>query len=372
MASVSKRRTAKGDRWDVRFRDPSGKQRCETWATAADARRRAAELEVQLVRGDWIDPTGADLIVVELWDRYVASIRPTLSASTIAWLDAARLALGALGERPIGEVTRDEVRAWVDSMTAKAKPGAEALKAKPATVRPRLARLRAAFAFGIAEGLIRTNPTDGVRPPKPAEADPVFLTAVEVARLAEAVDQRYRGWVLVACWCGLRFSELAGLRWSDVDLDRATITVRSQAARTPTGAVERRATKTAKSKRTIVMPRVVVERLVVERPAHVDRETLVFPAPDGGFLNGPTFIRRFFRPAATTIGRPELTPHHCRHTAASLAIASGATVTEVMQLLGHTTPRLTLGLYGHLMPEAGHTLAARLDALAAGAVEQRD
>lgn len=59
-------------------------------------------------------------------------------------------------------------------------------------------------------------------------------------------------------------------------------------------------------------------------------------------------FRQAFRPAAESIGMPDLYPHELRHTAASLAIASGADVKVVQQLLGHGSATMTLDTYGHL------------------------
>ena len=58
-----------------------------------------------------------------------------------------------------------------------------------------------------------------------------------------------------------------------------------------------------------------------------------------------------------------LTPHGLRHTAASLAIAAGANVKVVQQMLGHKTASMTLDLYGHLFPDQLDDVADRLDVI---------
>ncbi|HEY6743024.1 MAG TPA: tyrosine-type recombinase/integrase, partial [Lapillicoccus sp.] len=63
------------------------------------------------------------------------------------------------------------------------------------------------------------------------------------------------------------------------------------------------------------------------------------------------------------IGEPHLTPHGLRHTAASLAIAAGANVKVVQQMLGHKTASMTLDLYGHLFPDQLDDVADRLDVI---------
>ena len=90
-------------------------------------------------------------------------------------------------------------------------------------------------------------------------------------------------------------------------------------------------------------------------------DDLVFTAPRGGVLRGRNFRREVFDPAVRRVGPPGFHPHELRHTAASLAIASGADVKVVQQMLGHKTATLTLDLYGHLFPDRLYDLADRMD-----------
>ena len=57
-----------------------------------------------------------------------------------------------------------------------------------------------------------------------------------------------------------------------------------------------------------------------------------------------------------------LTPHKLRHTAASLAIAAGADVKVIQQMLGHSDAAMTLNIYGHLFPDRLDEVADVLDA----------
>ena len=88
-------------------------------------------------------------------------------------------------------------------------------------------------------------------------------------------------------------------------------------------------------------------------------DDLVLPAPEGGYLRNGHFRSRFFQQAAASVGLDGLTPHELRHTAASLAIASGANVKAVQRMLGHASAAMTLDVY------AGR-FADDLDAVAQG------
>ena len=76
------------------------------------------------------------------------------------------------------------------------------------------------------------------------------------------------------------------------------------------------------------------------------------------------FRRAAFDRAAASIGMPGLHPHELRHTAASLAIASGADVKVVQTMLGHASAAMTLDQYGHLFGDRLDEVADAMDAAA--------
>lgn len=81
---------------------------------------------------------------------------------------------------------------------------------------------------------------------------------------------------------------------------------------------------------------------------------------NGQPLRVSTF-RTAFSAAARAIGVPDLYPHQLRHTAASLAIASGADVKVVQQMLGHASATMTLDTYGHLFEDRLDEVGDALD-----------
>jgi integrase len=91
---------------------------------------------------------------------------------------------------------------------------------------------------------------------------------------------------------------------------------------------------------------------------------LVFTAPRGGVLRLRNWRRRVFDPALQAAGLGELTPHELRHTAASLAVASGANVMAVQRMLGHASAAMTLDVYSGLFDDDLDAVADRLEAAA--------
>jgi integrase len=88
---------------------------------------------------------------------------------------------------------------------------------------------------------------------------------------------------------------------------------------------------------------------------------LVFTSPEGSVLRLGNFRSRYFDRAAARVGLTGLTPHELRHTAAALAIRSGATVKVVQAMLGHASATLTIDRYGHLYPDELDAVAERLN-----------
>lgn len=83
----------------------------------------------------------------------------------------------------------------------------------------------------------------------------------------------------------------------------------------------------------------------------------------GGVLRLNNWRRRVFDPAVERAGLVDLTPHDLRDTAASPAIASGANVKAVQQMLGHTSAAMTLDVYAGLFPGDLDVVGRSLDAL---------
>ena len=189
-----------------------------------------------------------------------------------------------------------------------------------------------------------------------------FLTPAEVATLADVIDARYRVLVLVGAYGGLRIGELAGLRRSRVDLLRGIVQVAEIVVEVQ-GVLHIGPPKTRASRRTVGLPRFVVEELAAHLAGRGDPGAFVFTAPQGGPLRVTAFRARMWRPATRAAGLDGLRIHDLRHTAVALWIAAGANPKEVAARAGHSSVSFTLDRYGHLYPEADAALRDRLDVL---------
>jgi integrase len=246
------------------------------------------------------------------------------------------------------------------------------------------ATLRSLLSDAVRQGLIGFNPATGVRLPKPSRVRPVLWTptretawrdtgqrpAVAVwsrqhlATFLSAVkdDPLFPLWRLVAL-TGLRRGEIVALRWSDVDLEAASLTIREQIV-----VVDGRdivgPPKSASSHRSIALYNTTVELLQVQWCRHRrdltetgrNRDGYVFLNTNGQRLR-PDYLTRRLATLIAASGLPPVRLHDLRHGAASIALAAGVDLKVVQDMLGRASIVTTADIYTSVLSEAAHTAA---------------
>jgi integrase len=221
------------------------------------------------------------------------------------------------------------------------------------------------LAEAVRSKRVRRNVAEGVSLPRVGRKERRFLTADEVARLADAAGGD-RLAILLLAYTGVRFGELAGLRVRRVDLMRRRVEIAE--AVTEVGGRLLVGTPKTHQRRAVVVPRFLSDGLA-EQMAGRGPEDFVFASPEGGPLRLTNWRRRSFDPAVRAAGLDGLTPHGLRHTAASLAVSSGANVKDVQQMLGHASAAMTLDVYAQLFADGLDSVADRLDAIGRAAAD---
>ncbi|HET9110690.1 MAG TPA: site-specific integrase, partial [Ktedonobacterales bacterium] len=165
---------------------------------------------------------------------------------------------------------------------------------------------------------------------------------------------------VLALSTGMRQGELLGLRWREVDLDRAT--ARVTATLQKTGArLELAAPKTHRSKRQIALTPSAVSVLHAHRARQAEERLragaawadwdLVFCNQVGGPLQKGNVLVKDFVPLLKRAGVRRVRFHDLRHTAATLLLGRGVPVKVVSELLGHASIAITLDVYAHVLPD---------------------
>lgn len=286
------------------------------------------------------------VLVGELLERWLDSKRGLSARGFEACQGAAAHVRIRWGNVGVDEITRPRVAEWiaglqvVDKRTGQMRAASVSLKAKV------IQALGGALQIAVDEGGLDRNPARGVHVGTQTRRAVTVLSASEVKALAEAAGTQGHIVMLLAT-TGLRIGEARALNVGDIDAKRRRMTVRKS--------------KTGRA-REVPIAASVLALLDLDRPRDAP---LLTAKRGGGRLDIRSFRRWVLDPAAEKIGRPDITPHVLRHTAASLAIAAGADVKAVQRMLGHTSAKMTLDVYGHLFDAHLDDVAARMEGLLA-------
>lgn len=348
---------ARKGRWRARYRDPSGRERARHFARKIDAERWLTAVENTKYRGEWIDPALARITVGDWSTRWLQGQSQLKPATRARYANIIRVQILPEWERHrLSAITHADVVAWV------AKLQADGYAAS--TIRQVHRVFSLMLDLAVRDGRLPRNPATGVRLPRAAKGEPVFLTAFQVEQLARAAGEDYALFVRVLAYTGMRWGEATAVRVRRVDLMRRRIEVVHTAVELE-GEMSYGTPKTHQ-RRTVPIPRSLVDELA-KHMAGKDLNDLVFSTSRGEVMRNHNFRSRVFMPAGEAIGMPGLTPHDLRHTAASLAVQSGATVKAVQRMLGHASAAMTLDVYAGLFDDDLDSVADGLDRAAAKA-----
>jgi integrase len=242
-------------------------------------------------------------------------------------------------------------------------------KLAPATVEVVYAWVSSIFKSAAADRVIGESPCRGIKLPTVARTKVEPLPAETVARLVEALPERYRALVILGAGTGVRVSEALGLTIGRTDLLRKRVTIDQQLvgieyAAPVFGPVKDR----HNTPRTIPLPDVVAQALA----EHIRLYGVRTPAEPGDLLftdSDHAPIRRnrwseIWRTVARPAGLAKGTGFHAlRHHYASTLIRAGESVKVVQERLGHTSATMTLDVYGHLFPDDEDRTRGAVDAV---------
>jgi integrase len=368
---VSRRGSTWGYVIDVAPNPATGKRRQRT--KSGFATKAAAEEAMRKAIAAGSSAGGDAQKLADYLDEWLTAVGPRLRGTTASSyriaVDRIKAGLGAVRLRDLAPLMIE--RFYADLVREGGKTG-DGLSAK--TVRNTHVVLRKALADGERLELLIRNPAARAKPPTGERKETPTWTAAEVTKFLASVedDPLYALWVVLAT-TGVRRGEALGLRWSDVDLDRATLSV-SQTITTVNNQIVVTPPKSDRSRRRIGLdPDTVRVLRDHRRDQDRDRELLgwgpgsgplVFAEPDGAPIH-PDYVSRHFKTLVRRSGLPPLRgPHDLRHTWASLALAAGVHPKVVSDRLGHSTIAITIDTYSHAIPsldaDAAATVAAQL------------
>jgi integrase len=207
--------------------------------------------------------------------------------------------------------------------------------------------------------LIARNPCEAVDPPKPARKEIAYLSSDEMATLLKAARaSRFYPVILLAATTGLRRGECLGLRWRDVDLDGAALSV-AQALEETKAEIGFKSPKTARSRRTVTLPALAAEELRRHKARQAeerlklgigkDETGLMFTGPLGDPIRPRTLTKQFGR-IVNLAKVPRISFHGLRHSHLTHLLAAGVHPKIASERAGHSSVSITLDVYSHAVP----------------------
>lgn len=220
----------------------------------------------------------------------------------------------------------------------------------PSTVNRDYRTINRLCNYAIKRGRLHINPCAAVRPPRPGRSTMQFLTVTQVEALAAAMNPRYRAFIMLGAYGGLRWGELRALKPEHFDGKELTVIEQLDGA----------SLKTKSSKRRVHLPTAVAAELTAHIKTYPGE--YIFTNMAGNALHHSSFTSQQYKKALAKAGLPhETNIHALRHTCASLMIASKVHPKMVSEYLGHKNILITMNEYGHLFPAMHQQAADDLD-----------
>jgi len=361
MAGHIRRR---GERsWELKFdtgTDPLTGERRIRYVSYKGAKRDAelelARLVAQNAAGEGVDPSKTTVAeFAARWDRDWASInvggktleryRQILNLYIVPHIGAARLQ--KLRAVHLNELYSKLLRAG----------GLEGRPLSARTVGHTHRLLHRVLGHAATWGVVATNVAALVSPPPVPESEIAILTEEQIGAILRHLEGRtLRPIVSFLLGTGVRRGEALALRWKDVDLDKGIVRIERSLEQTKAG-LRIKQPKTRNGRRNVSISPWLVAELRGHRTRQQERrlslgqgkapnDALVFARWDGS-IRAPHWLTQKFALAMTALGI-DCTLHGLRHTHVSQLIAAGLDVLTISRRIGHASPAITLGVYGHM------------------------
>ena len=335
-------------------KDSEGRKRYRwvTCRTRREAKAKLAELIHQVNSGEIVNPRGTFGEFITQWLNEYAV--PNLAPRTTEGYQSITRAhvMPKLGTIPLKFLKPEHLQKYYADLLAAGL--------STTTVAHHAALIHRVLEHAVKWQLLVRNQADAVTPPRVRQVEMHTLNEVQAEKvLDEAQSTPYFTIYHLALYTGLRQSELLALRWCDIDLIMAEISVSRAMHRLLTHETIFRDTKTAKSRRTVALsPRtcMVLRQHLDNEMAQCARlgvpftnERLLFCQWDGTPLK-PLTISQAWRRLTRRLGFQNIRFHDLRHTHATLLLKQGVHPKIVQERLGHSTISVTLDRYSHVTP----------------------
>lgn len=329
--------------------------------THREVKDKLQKMQLSIAGGTYVSPSKTTLIaLLERWLK--DTVKPNLKANTYASYEIT--VQKHIAPRPIANTKLTALQpAHIQALIAKLDEEKKGVR----TIQNVKLVLNRALSQARKWNMIAANPCDVIEAPKRKKRIPKTWTVEHAIAFLKAA-QHDRLWALyvLAIDGGFRQGELFALKWPDIDLAKATVSVQRNLVEI-SGKISEDTPKEDDSVHLVAIGPTSVRALKEHKKAMLaegnSASTYVFCAPEGGALRKSNFRRRSFNALLKKSGVPRIVFHSLRHTCASLLLSEGVHPKVVQERLGHADIRVTMDTYSHVLPTMQREAANLLDAL---------
>ena len=243
---------------------------------------------------------------------------------------------------------------------------------KPGTIQTYMRVLSSAMQQAIKWQLITYNPCKAVTGPRIEHNSLSILTGDQIQiLLAASKETPIYPVIMLALMTGMRRGEILGLQWHNVDLANGRIFVEHNLVKAGNDIILKD-TKTSSGKRSVdisIKLTHFLKMLSIQQKENALRfgkdythNTYVCKYPDGTIFR-PDYVPKKFKKILTEASLPQLRFHDLRHTHASMLLLAGENPKVIQERLGHSSIKITLDTYSHLVPSMQKSAADRMESM---------
>lgn len=331
------------------------KTKVVTYTTKKELERMYRRYEDEVRHNPLIDTTVEELIDAYIENRKIVGLKATTERG---YNTAKERIISFMGGFIAKDVTAYQIECFIAEM-------AKTYKAK--TIHNTIGLLNASYARAVRTGQLTDNPCQRVALPKKQKPDIKIFSEHEMLAFFRALSNEridYKVAYELCLLCGMRRSEVLGLKESDVNIPFKCVTISHTRHRVNGEDIEQD-TKTEQSRRTLALPDAVVEDIKTllrehDRPyKHTD-----YLIQDGfGHPMNPSVLTNHIHDIEDAAGLPQISVHGLRHTFASMLNNAGVDIARISRELGHANIGITLNTYTHVFGGATSSSRGIADAM---------
>jgi len=346
----------------VRVKDPETGISKQKWisgfATKEEARSARDKARTEARTGVFVSPT--KVTVKEhfeaWWEIKKEKVKPTTAANYRFLLD--RYILPKFGSQLLKDLTSVKIEKMLIDLIQ---------DHSESTVRLVSIVLAQGLERAVKDRLLPLNPAKGIERPKGKKRTVTPYTSSELKRLLEELEShRLFAFFRLLAYTGGRRGEILALRWSDLDPEKATLTISKNRTRLGKTVIEQDSTKGGDGKRIVQLDSETLRLMKDHRKRQIEERmkagslwqegNFIF-AQETGLPLDPSTPYHLFKKTAKRLGLRSESLHSIRHLHATELLNSGAGVHLVKDRLGHSDISTTLRIYAHIRPEQKQEVA---------------